>query len=228
MRRTIAVVALLAVMGTFVHAQTTQVVSRNAVGYVKIEAPKGEFAMLRNDFLPVDGAEPTVVTVLGQQVPVNTKVYIWDPISSGYLIETRVPFGSGWSPATNVLDTGRGFWLQVPATAPSNTYTVFMMGEVPDRFTQPTSTVQVAGSTFSQIGYPYPVTMAWTNTALAAAGAVNDKVYFWNGAGYDIITKSPFGGWQPPDVEFQPGDAFWYANGGGEITWNEPKPYDWP
>jgi hypothetical protein len=204
--------------------QVTQVVSRNAVGYVKVPAQKGKFHMLRYDFLAVDGTDVTISELLGDQVPSGSSVFKFDKQNQIYVGENKLPFG--WVPGTNTFEPGEGFWLKVADAAVSNVYNVFLMGEVPDRFTQPTGVVDVV-SAFNMLGYPFPVAVEWTNTQIAKNGSSGDSAFFFDpDAGYTAENRLPFG-WVPGSTILEPGDGFWYKTSVGQ-TWEEPKPYTWP
>ena len=134
----IVIVALAAVLVASVASAQTQVLSRNAVGYTKVTADRDAFALVRNDFVPLSG-DNTPSNLFGLTTfPTNTTIYVWDGPNTKYNLETIVYQKAAgslvWSPGSNVLDPGMGFWVKVPSDAPSNEYTAFMMGEVPDRF----------------------------------------------------------------------------------------------
>jgi hypothetical protein len=225
------VVALLMLMGSVAYSQTTQVVSRNAVGYVKKTMQKGQIHLLNFDFLTVDGSAATASEVFGDQLPTGTRIFIWDPSAQDYSSATEVKGFAGWLPNTNDFSQAYGFWLQVPSGVASNEYQVFMMGEVPDRFTRPTGTVAVAGApggALTLIGYPYPVSQPWTNLAIAQNAVNGDRAFFYDTDLMDYVTLvRGFAGWVPNDFVVEPGSAFWYRTTTAQV-WEEPKPYVWP
>ena len=141
MKRIALAIAGLAVISTAAFAQSNQVLSRNAVGYVKVEAVRSNFHFIANSFKDINGGPVTVTNLIGNQVPIGSAVLVWDPSMQQYRFENKLI--TGWNPGTNRLNTGRGFWLKIADAGPSNTYSVFLMGEVPDSTTQPTSTIPI-------------------------------------------------------------------------------------
>jgi hypothetical protein len=216
--------ALLTMVASMSYGQVTQVVSRNAVGYVRVEAEKGKFYALRYDFFSVDGSPVPIVDMIGDQVPQGSAAYKFQQ-GVGYIAENKGLFG--WFPGTNTYEPGEGFWLAVPGTAVSNVYNVFLMGEVPDRFTAPTSMPINVASGFSLLGFPYPTEMPWTSTVLASNAVQGDAMYkFDPDVGYISENRGLFG-WFPGTNVLYPGDGFWVSSSVGG-TWEEVKPYTWP
>ena len=56
MKRMVLVMLAVVVTGTLAFGQT-QVLSRNAVGYVKVDAERGKFGLVRLDFESMDGSQ---------------------------------------------------------------------------------------------------------------------------------------------------------------------------
>lgn len=217
-------VALLAMtaLAAVVVAQTNQVLSRNAVGYTRVVVPKGGFQMVRMDFEDLEGGDLRAADVIGDQLPVGSRVYWYDPSLATYVTDLRG--AGGWT--TNIIfERGRGLWLRVSSTAPSNEYVVYLMGEVPDRFTAPSSGVSIA-SGFTQVGYMYPADILWTNTTLAKNAKIGDRVYYWSGSNYVQVLRGP-GGWSDPNLLITPAMGFWYRTTSA-TNWWETKPYTWP
>lgn len=238
----LAVVAMLVVTAT-VWAATNQVSSVNVAGYLKLTVQRG-LNQIRNDFICLAG-DPTTQNVLGDQLPVNTRVYLWRPgVGGGYSQEIYeekwsggfppVYLGNEWNPGTNHLDPGRGFWLQIPNNAPQPTYTLNLLGEVPSN---PTSTIPITYG-LNMIGYSYPVDVVLSNLDLTAKAAVGDRIYKWNGSGYDqnIYQEIWSGGfppvllgtdWAVPSMQIKVGQGLWYQrNTAGTVNWVEDIPYD--
>ena len=221
-RLVLAVIVAAAALALFCYAQTNQVLSRNAVGYVKVTCPRGGLVLVRMDFESLDGSDLHAEDVFGDQLPLGTSIYAYDPSIPGYVSDSRNPFG--WS--TNIVfGRGMGFWIKVPGTAASNEYEVYMLGEVPDRFSAPTSTTDIA-SGLTLVGYMYPSEIYWTNTTLAKNAALGDTLYYWDGSNYVANSLNPFG-WGDPNLVITPGMAFWFKTGSA-TNWVESKPYTWP
>jgi hypothetical protein len=235
MRKAIVVAIAIALVGAAAQAQTNQVLSRNAVGYAKVTAAKGSLSMLRNDFNSLSGPATPSNLFGNTTFPIGTTLYLWDGFASAYTLEvlaSNKASGINWSPNTNRFTPGRGFWLQIPGTAPSNSYTAFLMGEVPDRFTAPTTTIAVATS-LNMLGYPYPAQVKWTGTVLAVQSGIGDTLYSWNGAQYslNVLSSSKASGirWSDTNQVLEIAKGYWYQrNAGAGFNWAEPKPYTWP
>jgi hypothetical protein len=228
MKRT-GVLLLLAVLlaGTCVYAQTNQVLSRNAVGYVRLVCPKGKFVLARVDFEPLNSLvlPPDVHSedVFGSQLPLGTTIYAYNNVKGSY-DQDNLTFG-GWD--TNIVyDRGMGFWIAVPESAASNEYVAYLMGEVPDRFTAPTTVVAVAQG-YTQLGYGYPAAVLWTATDLAVHADIGDTLYTFNGTNY-VPNNLTFGGWDDPNMVIYPGEGFWFVTAKLATNWFEIKPFTWP
>lgn len=232
----ITLMLAVVLVGSVVFGQSNQVLSRNAVGYVKVTAPRGNFALVRNDFNMLTG-DPTASNLFGLTTfPTGTVLYIYDAAASQYNYETLASNKANklhWGPNTNLITPGQGFWIKVHEGAPSNDYTAFMMGEVPDRFTSPTATVYILEG-YNLIGYPYPAEVFWTNTELAKAAVTGDTLYTYTPSGYEYnqfaSNKAQGLHWQVPTQILHVGQGYWFKRrtGASGVQWDEPKPYTWP
>jgi hypothetical protein len=126
-----------------------------------------------------------------------------------------------------------GFFLEIPQTAPEARYDVYMLGEVPGATNVSDTTDMTVAGALNLLGFPYPVSVAWTGTAMAAtAPGEGDKLYKWTGSGYSVTTYESAGkgggfAWSPADTMIDPGEGFFLdATTGG--TAQEVKPYMWP
>ena len=76
---TAAVVACAAIV-------SAQVVSDNIVGYAKFTASEGAFTMAAINFEP---SSPFVSDLIGNQLPLGSKIYKWDKATDGYVSYTK-------------------------------------------------------------------------------------------------------------------------------------------
>jgi len=203
----------------------------SVLGYVRVSGERGKLTLTRFDFEDMYGAPDgsTVADLIGEQVPPNSLVYLWNRSAANYTVVSRLSRG-GWSGGgTNRVARGEGFWIRVPADAPSNHYPVYLFGAVPDRYTAPTTTI--AGlSGQNLLGYPYPVPMKWTNTDLAKKVGDSALIYLWDQTNqiYEIYSKSTRSGWSAAgNVVMNPGQGFWLRDT-NIVNWVEVKPYSWP
>lgn len=225
MKKLLSLVAAALVMGTMAYGQTN-VLSQNAVGYVKVTVDAGDLALVRNDFVNIDGSPVTIPTLLGDQVPANSVAHVWDRVGGSYASVTKG--GRGWpAGATNELMRGDAFFLQIPAAAAEASYDVYLLGEVPADAEATVANIQV-----DAIGYPYPAAVNWTATTLSESMAASDTLHVWDQATqtYVSITKGGRGWPAAADtVVIEPGQAFWVETAAATpADWTETKPYDWP
>lgn len=214
----------LTVVSSAVFAQTNQVLSRNAVGYVRVDTPSNKLNLVRLDFVNLAGGNYTVTNLIGNQLAQGGALYIWDLSNQTYVGENKLK--SGWSPGTNAIRRGAGFFIY--SLSNNN---VFLMGEVPDSITAPTTTVNVLGG-LNLTGYPYPADATFTSTPMFTSSAQGDAIYLWD------VTGQTYGGynrlksgWSPADytnLTFRPGQGFWYLRNSGGASWQYAKPYTWP
>lgn len=212
-----------------------QGVGSNVVGFTMVRIARGDFGLLSYDFDSMSGA-PIPSNVIAETLPSSSQIYVWDLPGQRYVIESFVSQKGGgvlWSPGTNLLRRGYGFWLKVPSTAPSNEYSVYMLGQVPSGDSGAQTTVGILEG-FNLIGFPYPTTVVWTNTALAESASVGDVLYTYSPAGYQLNTLVASKGgdpyWTTPTQTMNIGRGYWFLRqpGGGSIQWTESKPYTWP
>jgi hypothetical protein len=191
------------------------VFSANVLGYKRIAVPSNQFVLVALNFNNVSN---TVNGLFGT-LPTGSSVSIWDssPAPAGQKWVAYNKIRGGWSPSgTNVIAIGSGVFIKTPANT-----NVVLAGEVP---LAATNTLQTQSNLFKILSYPYPVNMAFTNTAIAKGAQTGDAVSFWNN-GWLTYNKIR-GGWSPTatNVQLQIGSAMLYK-GVTDRTINEVKPY---
>ena len=227
--------ALLGVLGTAsLMAQSTNVYSLNAVGYINVTVVPG-FNMVT---CPLIGSPDNTVNSLlnnGSGVLNGSSVYFYQNGSySEDSATTNAKFNNGhtngWvSNGTNVLNPGVGFWFQ--NTGATN-LTLTFVGTVPQGSL--TNTL-VAG--FNLVGSAVPTSgdiISNTITTLTNFN-IGDNVYVYNSsnatyAEYSTAAAgSKFGGfgykgeWTSAGdpITSSPGQGFWYQNSGATVQWVE-------
>lgn len=210
-------------------AQTNQVLSRNAVGYVKVNLQSGKLYLVSNPFVNLDGVGDPKLTNVFAVVPGGTIISIWNEGSSSYDNYTRSTRGAwlGTAP-TATVKRADGIFIRYPVT---NAVDLYLMGEVPDRFTAPSSFVaRVPG--IAMVGLPYPVTIRLTNTVMAQQVPNGTIISIWNSASnkYDNYTKSARGAWlaEAQTADLNPGIGMVIRASNAASSWYERKPYTWP
>lgn len=216
----VTIVAALAAMAST--AQTNQVLSRNAVGYVRLDIPPaGQFTLVASPFVPLEPVAGPGTLTLQDVLPKESgikfsqnpnqvdKVYLWDVGNQVYQtvgMKTNGQYyllaGYASNPATNpAVLLGEGFWIQSPS-AVSTVHTVYVMGEVPSasNVTNPISPA------YQFRANPYPVTASLDsliNTNHGALGTGNpntcDQILMWttNQTYLNLGLKTPTNRWWP-------------------------------
>lgn len=206
-------------------AQTNQVLSRNAVGYVKKAINADQIDFVAAPFVSLSPGGNALSNVL--PVAANGTQYIpWDPTIQNYIPVTRSK-GAWGASGSNIVSRGSAFFVRSPA---GTNQTFFFMGEVPDRFTAPTTTVDsVQGLT--ALASAYPIDMLWTSTPLSQALDNGDQIIVWNTVitNYVPVSKTK-GSWgSATNLVLKPGQGFFVRKfGAGTTTWSQSKPYTWP
>ncbi len=230
MKSKLAVLVGALLLAGSAYAQTNQVLSVNAVGYVKVNIlATNKLHLLANNFEPLSG--PIAISNTFASLPFGTQIYLWDSAAQAYKSPiTRGLFG--WPPAgSNQLVRGESFFLRSAGGATNVAgYPVYVMGEVPDASTAPTSSYSTAVG-LTLVGNPYPVETKWTNSALAKALPFGAKVYVWDASSQSYsapITRGLFG-WPPAGnaLVLQPGVGV-IVQTTNTINYAEVKPYTWP
>lgn len=224
MKKIVGAILGLAIIAPMAMAQDN-VLSQNAVGFVKVTINEGELALVRYDFENIDGSTPNLESIVGDQLPNNSAAYYWDRVAKTWQLNVKSA-RSGW-PAQDIA-RGDAFFL-LPATGGGQaSYDVHMLGEVPgsnnNADTTPVSTVEG-----DAVGFPYPASTLMEDTDLGTQAAANSAVYTWDAVGQAWnapVLKSARSGWGTLSIE--PGEGYFFLSTGGNIDAVETKPYDWP
>jgi len=256
MKKTLLVGAALALGGTVAFGQVTQVVSRNAVGYVKKTVLTNNFELASLPFYEVGGdGVYRIPEVFGGQLnggasfALSDNVMKFDPVANSYVIFWKNLSGQ-WRQVpegvetTNTLAPGEAFFI---LNRKNTNQTVFLMGEVPDKFTVPTYTQSVniiQGLQFASLGFPTEIAITDTtlsnNAQRGVSFALADNLITWEATTkqYRIywLPSIPAGAnWRkvPEGAAtadtLKPGQGFFYnRRGASPFVWKEVKPYTWP
>lgn len=227
----ILIAALGMAVATSAFAQTNQVLSRNAVGYIKTTTEPNKIYLLSAPFVNIeDGSDNHSLTNLLAGVPNGTVVSAWDDAAQTYVSYSKSGRGVWLGDAqTSKVARGSSFFVSIPASAGTND--LYIMGEVPDATTAPTTT-QSRASGVSFRAHPYPVAVSFTGTALAVSAPNGSVVSVWDSAAQTYISysKSGRGVWlgdaQTATVAAGQGQIIQSSAAGN--NWTETKPYTWP
>ncbi len=227
MKKLVVMMALVMACGA-AFAQTNQVLSKNAVGYVRVDTEGGKQYLVAPSFESMDAGGNTIENVIpaaASGLGGGTKAYLWDAVSQSYRSETLQTFPTtAWNPGTNVLARGSSFWL-VPSGTDTNS--IYFMGEVPSE----TNAVKSIAVGLSFLSGSYPVDTPITNTTLIDTLGGGDKAFFFSAdvGSWVSETVQTF-----PSLDWNPGTNVIAAGYGVVIkstaggSWDELKPYTWP
>lgn len=225
MKKLAAIILGTVIAGSAAFAQATNVLSRNAVGYIKKDVGPGQLELVSVPFNPLDESANVLSNVFATASNL-TQVSFWDRGLNLY--RTIQKSKSTWGNAgTNVIPRGEGIFIQSPQSVAQ---TFYFMGEVPDSFTAPSTTVFIAEG-LNAVALAYPVTLNWTSTPAASELPNLTQISFWNGTNYQTYQKAK-GSWgTASNLTIQPGQAIFIqkpAGSGGTYEWRQAKPYSWP
>ena len=178
-------------------AQSTNVYSVNAVGYINKDLPVG-FTMIANQLNTTNNTIGNLLTTL----PNGSNFYKWN--GSGFDIATY--FFGAWDQPNITLNPGEGGFVNIATAA-----TVTFVGEVPQG-TLATSVPTGFSIRSSQVPQAGPV------DTLGLVVNNGDNLYKWNGSQYDIFTFF-FGAWSPSTPTVSVGESI-FLNASAPATWN--------
>lgn len=225
MKKLMSLVAL-AVVGSVVAASAQEVLSANAVGYVKRTIPAGKLQIVSVPFDNIaseDGTYKFGETQIANDAPQGTSVMFWDAENQQWAVGSKG--GKGWgSYANKALAVGEPFFLQ---SASDEDVEVTAAGEVPSE--AKLSRAYAGSDNLSFVSYPYPVDVKFGDTELSGQLPVGASVMFWDADAQQWAVGSKGGkGWgayATRDVEA--GEGF-FVKTTDEGAWEVTKPYTWP
>jgi hypothetical protein len=228
MKKTLWIVMAAALIAAVVTASAQEVLSQNAVGYIKKTLPAGaQFVAMS---IPLDSmTNPDIVfgeTSVADEAPVGTFVYFWDVVAQTWIAGQKS--GKGWgSYGDQVLLPGEGFLMKSSETS-TEPMDVTITGEVPADAML--SRAIPGGDAFGALANPYPVDFTFGTSALASNAPVGTFVYFWDVNAQTWIAGQKSGkGWGSyGDQEIQAGEGFLLKAPDAAFNWDAEKPYTWP
>ena len=227
----IAIAGALAASVIVASAQT-EVLSGNAVGYIKRTVPAaGKLAAVAHPLNSMSASSLMFTnTSIATEMPNLSWAYFWNPTTQKWLGSQKSGKGVwGVDAVAKEILPGEMFFLKTPAGQVTDV-AVTITGEVPD---EPTLTrAVVGGNAIAALGNPYPVDVAFTNTDVAKNAANLSWAYFWNPDTQKWLgsQKSGKGVWGVDAVAktVQAGEGFFLKDAGAASVWTNTKPYTWP
>lgn len=227
MKKMMSLVAL-AVIGSVVAASAAEVLSANAVGYVKRAVPAGKLQIVSVPFVNManeeDGTYKFGETQIANDLPRGSVVMFWDAELQGWGAGSKGAKGWSAGQANHVLEPGEAFFVKNTGTEDLE---VTAAGEVPDDPELPRS---YANEALGIMAYAYPVDVKFGDTELAQQLERSSTVMFWDDElqGWGAGTKGAKG-WSAGQANYvvKAGEGF-FIKPVGEGTWTAVKPYTWP
>ncbi len=180
--KTLLLSAVAVAAGLLTSQAQSNVYSANVVGYYNVSLTNNNsFTFFANQLdLDGSGTNNTVNTVIGTNLPANSKILGWNTNTQTF--STITLLASGWSAGAagtivkQALQPGGGVFIQIPGANPTN---VTVVGNV---LQQTNKTAVFAGS--QVVSYPFPISGALTTNfnyqPNASSGANHDKALTWN------------------------------------------------
>lgn len=215
-------------LASVVSAQTNVVLSRNAVGYIRLPLSSNKLYLVSNPFVPMT---PTgnIVSVMLSGLPNGSDVFIWGEDIQAFRNYNKSLRGT-WNTEAMTTHVVRAdaFFIKMP---PNASTTIYFMGEVPDRFTAPT-TIQTRVPGLTMLGFPYPVTLLFTNTSMALSAPNGSTYSIWDSDTQNYVNyqKSNRGQWNTiaTTAVVAVGQGFIINTSAGATNIATVKPYTWP
>jgi hypothetical protein len=206
-------------------AVAQEVLSQNAVGYIKVPLLAGKFVAVAQPLNNMGKAENKFgETSIAQELPAGSTVFFWDTTLQGWGGGMKSIKGWQAAEANKVIAAGEGFFIKSPTNGE-----VTITGEVPD---EPTLTRVIPGNkAFGAIANPYPVDFKFGESDVAKNASAGSTVFFWDlglqgwGGGMKSIK-----GWQAAEANrvVAAGEGFFLKEAEGVTTLTTQKPYTWP
>lgn len=225
-----------ALIASVVVASAQEVLSANAVGYIKKTLPaSGKLIALS---IPLNNmTEASNVfgrTSVAAEAPVGTWVYFWDPTLQVWNGGAKSAAGGGrWAAAQSnkVIASGEAFFMKGAAT---NTVSaeITITGEVPED-TSLARALPGSGA-LGTVANPFPVDFKFGSSTLALNATPGSWVYFWDEAlqVWNGGAKSSAGGGRWAAAQSNrvvlAAEGFFLKEAGTVVSWTNAKPYTWP
>ncbi|MBR3583358.1 MAG: hypothetical protein IKO01_07965 [Kiritimatiellae bacterium] len=224
MKKLMSLVAL-AVVGSVVAASAQEVLSANAVGYVKRTVPAKGLQIVTVPFDNVATAEGYKFgeTQIASDLPVGSSVMFWDATAQSWSVGSKN--AKGWGAYANKeLAVGEPFFLQ---NATDSDVEVTAAGEVPS--TEKLARPYVGNKGLSFVAYPYPCDVNFGDTELATQLPVGASAMFWDSSAqsWAVGSKNAKGWGAYATKSVEAGEGF-FVQSSSEGTWEAAKPYTWP
>ena len=235
MKKTLWIAMVGALAASVIAASAQEVLSANAVGYIKKTLPAN--AKLIALSAPLDSmTESTIVfgrTSIAQEAPVGSVVYFWDPVLQVWAGGAKSAAGGGrWAAAQSnkVIASGEAFFMKGAVGDIDREITI--TGEVPADAAL--ARAIPGGALLGTVGNPFPVDFKFGTSSLASNAAPGSVVYFWDEALQTWAggAKSAAGGGRWAAAQSNrvvlAAEGFFLKEANPGYAWTNSKPYTWP
>ena len=234
MKKTLWIAMVGALAASVVAASAQEVLSANAVGYIKKTVPAGGKIVAVS--VPLDSmAEASNVfgrTSVAQEALAGSYVYFWNEAGQNWVGGPKRAGALAWLPGQSnyVVKPGEGFFLK----SPTNSVTpmdVTITGEVPSDVSRQKAII--GNNNNSILANPFPTDFKFGESDLAKNATAGSYVYFWNEAGQNWVGGPKRVGalaWLPGQSNYtvKAGEGFFLKEASTVNIWTAAKPYTWP
>ena len=225
MKKTLWIAIAGALVASVIAASAQEVLSANAVGYIKKTLPANQQLVALS--VPLNSmTEANVVwgrTSIADEAPVGSWVYFWSGSTwqGGQKVANK-----GWQSLSNrIIASGEAFFLKGAAGDVAREVTI--TGEVPEDATL--SRAITGANNLTAVANNYPVDVKFGDTALASNSTVGSWVYFWSGTTWQGGQKVANKGWQSLSNRLVlAAEGFFIKEANAGFAWTNAKPYTWP
>jgi hypothetical protein len=230
MKKTMWIAMVGAFAASIVAASAQEVLSANAVGYIKKTLPAdAKFIMVS---VPLESMTETDTvfgrTSLAQEAPQGSMVYFWNVALQQWDLGNKTSKGWAAAQSNRVVAAGEGFFLKGSNAAPT-AVDVTITGEVPD--TDPLVRAIPGSGAYGTLANAYPVDMKFGESDVAKNASQNSIVL--------LLERSPAAmGLGQQDLQGlggcsveprgEAGEGFFLREMGTVTTWTKRQAYTWP
>jgi hypothetical protein len=236
MKKTLWIAMVGALVASVVAASAQEVLSANAVGYIKKTLPaEGKLVAMS---IPLDSmTEADIVfgrTSVANEAPPGTWVYFWDETAQIWSGGAKSAAGGGrWAAAqsNHVCLPGEGFFMKGALTN-AGPVDITITGEVPADASL--ARALPGGLRLGTVANPFPVDFKFGESTLALDAAPGTWVYFWDETAqiWSGGAKSAAGGGRWAAAQSNrvvlAGESFFMKDIGTNTVWTNARPYTWP
>lgn len=230
MKKTLWIAIAGALVASVIAASAQEVLSANAVGYIKKTLPAQ--AKLVSLAIPLNNMnEANNVfgrTSIAQEAPAGSSVFFWDESLQVWSPGSKSTKGWASAQSNRVVAPGEAFFMKGPTGAVVATE-VTITGEVPDDANL--LRIMRGSANLSAVANPYPVDFKFGASSLAINATPGSSVFFWDEA---LQVWSPGSkstkGWASAQSNrvVLAGEGFFMKEFSTVTNWDQLKPYTWP